>query len=99
MPEINTILIEVKGASFSYGKGQAVSGITLAVRRGDYLGIIGPNGAGKTTLLKMMLGLLRPSEGTVELFGQDIRSFRQWQKIGYVPQKAGHFDEDLHATV
>jgi zinc transport system ATP-binding protein len=50
-------------------------------------------------LLKIMLGLLPPRSGTVTLFGKDIRYFSDWQKIGYVPQKATGFDAQFPATV
>jgi zinc transport system ATP-binding protein len=63
------------------------------------VGLIGPNGGGKTTLLKIMLGLLKPKQGTVKLFGQPIEKFNNWSKIGYVPQKAVNFDVKFPATV
>ena len=92
-------IIEVKDVSFRYGAHPVLEDITLDIHRGDYLGIIGPNGGGKTTLLKIMLGLLRPAEGTVSLFGTDITRFKDWHKIGYVPQKAVQFDAQFPATV
>ena len=91
-------IIEANHVSFSYGAESVLSDITLAVHRGDYLGMVGPNGAGKTTLLKIMLGILRPSSGSVRLFGKDIGAFRDWEKIGYVPQKALNFDANFPAT-
>ncbi|MDE2237522.1 MAG: metal ABC transporter ATP-binding protein, partial [Elusimicrobia bacterium] len=92
-------IIEVSHASFSYGAREILSDVSLAVHRGDYLGIVGGTGAGKTTLLRITLGLLKPSSGAVRLFGQDISAFRQWFRIGYVPQKATSFDENFPATV
>lgn len=92
-------LIEVRDLSFSYGREEILNDITIEIARGDYLGIVGPNGAGKTTLLKIMLGLLNPSKGEVVLFGKNIRHFKDWPKIGYVPQKAVHFDVNFPATV
>ena len=59
----------------------------------------GKNGAGKTTLLKIILGILEPENGSVKLFGQDIKHFKEWSKIGYVPQKATNFDVNFPATV
>ena len=82
-------LISVDHVSFHYQSDVVLDDVTLEVRRGDFLGVIGPNGSGKTTLLKIMLGLLTPASGTVSLFGQPIATFTDWQKIGYVPQKAG----------
>jgi zinc transport system ATP-binding protein len=92
-------VVEVKDISFSYGNNLVLENISLDVHQGDYLGIIGPNGAGKTTLLKIMLGLLKPEKGSVNLFGVPLSEFKDWQKIGYVPQKATNFDEGFPVTV
>jgi zinc transport system ATP-binding protein len=92
-------IVEIENVSFSYGKNEVLQGISFGIPRGDYLGIIGPNGGGKTTLLKIVLGLLTPSQGTVRLFGKDIRQFKDWPNIGYVPQKVTSFDEGFPATV
>lgn len=83
------LLIQITNVSFSYNGELVLDDINLGIRRGDFLGIIGPNGSGKTTLLKIILGLLKPGCGSIHLFGTDINTFRDWQKIGYVPQKAG----------
>jgi zinc transport system ATP-binding protein len=92
-------IIEVSGVSFAYGRHEVLRDVTLAVHQGDYLGIVGPNGAGKTTLLKIMLGLLTPASGNVKLFGTDLKNFRDYHRIGYVPQKATNFDVNFPATV
>jgi ABC-2 type transport system ATP-binding protein len=63
--------IEVRGLVKRYDELVAVAGIDLTVEAGDVYGYLGPNGAGKTTSLRMMLGLIRPTEGTVRLFGRD----------------------------
>jgi ABC-2 type transport system ATP-binding protein len=63
--------IEVRGLVKRYGELTAVGGVDVTVRNGDVYGYLGPNGAGKTTSLRMMLGLIRPTEGTVRLFGRD----------------------------
>ncbi len=85
----NSIIVDIQDVSFSYNGQTALSEINLQIKRGEFLGIIGPNGSGKTTLLKIILGLLKPQKGSVQLFGQDINHFKSWSKIGYVPQKAG----------
>lgn len=92
-------IIEVKDVSFSYGSTEVLSGITFEVPKGDYLGVIGPNGAGKTTLLKIILGLITPDTGSVSLFGEDTRLFKERLKIGYVPQKITNFDVNFPVTV
>lgn len=81
--------INIQNASFSYKDELTLIKINLRVEKGRFLGILGPNGSGKTTLLKLILGLLKPQEGTVELLGVDIKKFSLWNKIGYVPQRAG----------
>ena len=63
--------IEVRGLVKRYGELTAVAGVDLTVNPGDVYGYLGPNGAGKTTSLRMMLGLIRPTEGSVRLFGRD----------------------------
>jgi ABC-2 type transport system ATP-binding protein len=63
--------VEVRGLVKHYGDITAVAGVDLTVNTGDVYGYLGPNGAGKTTSLRMMLGLIRPSTGTVRLFGRD----------------------------
>ncbi|MDQ6745635.1 MAG: ABC transporter ATP-binding protein [Actinomycetota bacterium] len=63
--------IEVRGLVKRYGEITAVAGVDLTVQAGEVYGYLGPNGAGKTTSLRMMLGLIRPTAGTVRLFGRD----------------------------
>jgi ABC-2 type transport system ATP-binding protein len=63
--------IELRGLVKRYGELVAVDNVDLTVEAGDVYGYLGPNGAGKTTSLRMMLGLIRPSAGTVRLFGRD----------------------------
>ncbi len=63
--------IEVRGLAKRYGELVAVDDVDLTVEPGDVFGYLGPNGAGKTTSLRMMLGLIRPSAGSVRLFGRD----------------------------
>jgi ABC-2 type transport system ATP-binding protein len=74
-PEVQTspgpAPVEVRGLVKRYGELVAVAGVDLTVHAGDVYGYLGPNGAGKTTCLRMMLGLIRPSQGSVRLFGRD----------------------------
>ena len=66
-----TAPVEVRGLVKRYGDLAAVDGVDLTVETGDVFGYLGPNGAGKTTSLRMMLGLIRPTAGSVRLFGRD----------------------------
>jgi ABC-2 type transport system ATP-binding protein len=63
--------VEARGLIKRYGDLSAVDGVDLTVERGDVYGYLGPNGAGKTTSLRMLLGLIRPTEGVALLFGRD----------------------------
>ncbi|TSA46395.1 ABC transporter ATP-binding protein [bacterium] len=86
------ILIKAQGVSFRYRDEPILSDINFEVNRGDYVGVIGPNGGGKTTLLKIIVGLVKPQSGRIFLFGQALAAFKDWPKIGYVPQKAASFE-------
>ncbi len=95
----NEELIVIKELSFYYDQKPVLLDINLTIWAGDFLAILGPNGAGKTTLIKIMLGLLPIKKGQVFLFGQPIKSFKNWHLLGYVPQTATHFDPLFPATV
>lgn len=92
-------LVSVKGVCFGYENKLVLKNINLDVYEGDYLGIVGPNGSGKSTLIKIMLNILKPSKGSVEMFGRDVDHFRDWGRIGYVRQKATSFNTGFPATV
>lgn len=91
--------IELENIHFSYNGDPVLKGISFAIKKGEYAGIIGPNGGGKTTLLRVILGLSKPDAGSVRLFGEPIASFRDWAKIGYLPQRAAHVDVRFPITV
>lgn len=71
----------------SYGKLQAVRGISMSVERGEIFGFLGPNGAGKTTTIRCMLDVIRPTAGTVRVLGMDAQrdTLALHQHIGYLP--------------
>src|SRR6266849_732397 len=64
-------IIASQGLTKHFGKLVAVDQLNLEVKRGDVFGFLGPNGSGKTTTIRMLLGLLRPTSGTAQLFGLD----------------------------
>ena len=78
----------------SFGPKEVLKDLNFSITPGSIVGYIGPNGAGKSTTVKMMLGLLEPDDGTLELFGQPISpkdpSYKR--RIGYVPESADVFD-------
>lgn len=92
-------LIEIKDISFEYEETKALDNISMKVEKGDFLAILGPNGSGKSTLLKIMLGLIKPSKGSIKLFGVDSKNFKNREWIGYVSQKSNSFNSGFPATV
>jgi len=71
-----------------YGEFTAVNDLSLKVRPGRVFGLIGPNGAGKTTTIRMIVNIIVPDTGRVELFGQSMTSAMQ-DRIGYLPEERG----------
>lgn len=71
-----TPILEANGLTYQYGPREVVCGVDLDVRPGDIFGFVGPNGAGKTTTIKMLLGLLRPASGSLQVFGLPMREHR-----------------------
>ncbi len=92
-------ILEVKDLSFSYPDKSILHRISFSIKRGDFLCVVGTNGTGKSTLLKLILNRLRPTEGTIKLFGTDSSQFKDFGKIAYVSQKATAFNKDFPATV
>jgi zinc transport system ATP-binding protein len=93
-----TSVIALEDVYYSHAAVRVLERITLTVAPGDFLGIIGPNGSGKTTLVRLMLGLATPDAGRVRLFGVAPGAFRQWERLGYVPQRLV-IDAGVPATV
>jgi zinc transport system ATP-binding protein len=91
VPDHTKNIVEIKNLSYSYTIGTPVlKDIDLNIHKGDYLGIVGPNGGGKSTLIKLILGLIKPQSGTVNMLVKNI---------AYVGQKATDFDQKFPATV
>jgi zinc transport system ATP-binding protein len=80
-------VISLRQASFGYGDVEVVSRVDVAVRPGDIVALLGPNGSGKSTLVKGILGLDEHLGGDIELFGVPRDHFRDFTRIGYVPQR------------
>ena len=69
-------------------KALAVNGVSFEVRAGEVFGLLGPNGSGKSTTIKMMLGLLNPTKGFIDMFGQSPRDVKTKERIGYLPEES-----------
>lgn len=85
-------LISANGVTRRFGDFTAVDDVSLEVAPGEIVGLLGANGAGKTTLIRMILGLLRPSDGQLSLFGDDP-SRETRARLGYVSQGLGLWDD------
>ncbi|KQO18595.1 ABC transporter ATP-binding protein [Paenibacillus sp. Leaf72] len=92
---MNEWVIETKGLSKKYKGRYAVAGLNLRIEKGDIYGFLGPNGAGKTTTIRMLLGLIKPSGGSVHIFGKELQKERLniLRKVGSLveyPSYYGH---------
>ncbi|WP_175639784.1 metal ABC transporter ATP-binding protein [Metabacillus schmidteae] len=96
---MSQLIVEIKDLNFTYERQRVLEDINLTIEKGSFLGLVGPNGSGKTTLLKCLLGLLKPQQGEIKLFGQQIQKFKNWHEIGFVSQKANSFNTGFPASV
>lgn len=85
-------LSKVYRAPFARVGKNALENLTIDVRRGEIFGLVGPNGSGKTTTLKLLLGLLKPTSGTVEIFGYKADNVAVKQRIGFLPDGPYFYD-------
>ncbi|MCY3801888.1 MAG: metal ABC transporter ATP-binding protein [Chloroflexi bacterium] len=92
-------VIEWDHVTFAYGEVVAVEDVSLTVHEGEIAALLGPNGSGKSTLVKLALGLLQPESGAVRIFGCDAAEFREWRRVGYLPQVVAGAWRDFPATV
>ena len=84
-------VFELNGVCRTFGPLKAVDGLTLSLGKGEVTGFLGTNGAGKTTTIKMLIGLIRPTSGTVRLFGGDPAEPATRTRIGYMPEIAYYY--------
>lgn len=99
MPIKNPPIITAEHLIFERSGEQIIRDFSFEVQEGDYVGIIGPNGGGKTTLLKLLIGLLKPSHGTIHVMGKHPIEKSVREQIGYMPQRGGNIDAQFPATV
>lgn len=93
--EASEAVIQARGVWRRFGSLEAVRGVDLSIRRGEVFGFLGPNGAGKSTLIRMLVGLLQPSEGELEVLGYEmpgqVEELRP--KLGYMTQRFSLYDD------
>jgi zinc transport system ATP-binding protein len=81
-------LVAVNGVCFAYGAQTVLEDVDLRVDPGSFVALVGPNGSGKSTLVRIIVGLLTPSAGTVQVFGESPGRLTHPGRLGYVPQRA-----------
>ncbi|NLA28289.1 MAG: ATP-binding cassette domain-containing protein [Propionibacterium sp.] len=84
---MNDLVIYARGVDTWLGDQQILFDIDLDVKQGEVVALLGGNGSGKTTLLRTLLGLIPHQAGEIELFGRPLSRFKEWSRIGYVPQR------------
>ncbi len=92
--ESDAPIVEIRSLTKSYGNWSlrkrqridALRGVSLQAHGGDVFGLLGPNGAGRTTLIKILLGVVRPTGGTAELFGKPVGNAAARLRVGYLPE-------------
>ncbi len=82
-----TPVISVRGATAALGARPVLRGVDLTVHRGEVVALLGANGSGKSTAVRSVIGQVPLTGGTIELFGTERRRFRDWARVGYVPQR------------
>ncbi|MEC0368357.1 ABC transporter ATP-binding protein [Paenibacillus chibensis] len=92
---MSELVIQTKDLNKKYGGRYAVRHLNLEIARGEIYGFLGPNGAGKTTTIRMLLGLIRPTMGSIRIFGQDLKKEKMniLRKVGSLveyPSNYGH---------
>ncbi|GGM93945.1 ABC transporter [Streptomyces fuscichromogenes] len=80
-------VLAMRGVRAELGGRPVLRGIDLTVRRGEVVALLGANGSGKSTAIRSVIGQVPVSAGEIELFGAERRAFRDWWRIGYVPQR------------
>jgi ABC-2 type transport system ATP-binding protein len=81
--------VEIRSISKRFAEHRAVKDLSLTVPRGAVYGLLGPNGAGKTTTIRMLLNIIAPDEGTIEVFGQSFDAPGVTDSVGYLPEERG----------
>lgn len=92
-------IVKVDNLSFGYEKKLVLNNISFRIYRKDFIAIVGANGSAKSTLLKLIIGFLKPNGGRIKIYDSSIESFKDWNKIGYLPQNARNFNTRFPATV
>lgn len=88
-------VLEVENLTKNYGRSRGIKDVSFAIDKQDIFGFIGPNGAGKSTTIRTILGLIKPSQGKVLIFGKDTSIYQAdvLNEIGYLPSEVAYYDK------
>lgn len=92
-------IIDVRSLEYHIGEQNILNDISFSINQGEYVALLGPNGGGKSTLVKLILGIYKKNKGEIELFRVPQNEFKDWYKIGYVPQNVSLFDDNFPLSV
>jgi zinc transport system ATP-binding protein len=84
---LTNAVVDVDDVTVTLGERPVLHGVDLLVRAGEVVTLLGPNGSGKSTLVRAAIGLVPVQAGTVRLFDTPVDGFRDWHRVGYVPQR------------
>ncbi|MFE2534414.1 metal ABC transporter ATP-binding protein [Streptomyces sp. NPDC059371] len=84
---VNESVVSLRGVRAELGSRPVLRGMDLTVRRGEVVALLGANGSGKSTAVRSVIGQIAVSAGEIEIFGVPRRRFRDWHRVGYVPQR------------
>jgi ABC-2 type transport system ATP-binding protein len=95
MSKTNNSIIETHGLTKFYGSRRGVLDLEIAISKGEIFGFLGPNGAGKTTTIRLLLGLIKPSKGNINILGEKLSDFRKaiLNEVGYLPGDFGLYPD------
>ncbi|MCX3058628.1 metal ABC transporter ATP-binding protein [Streptomyces beihaiensis] len=86
-PDLTEPVISLRGVTAELGARPVLRGIDLTVRRGEVVALLGANGSGKSTAIRTIVGQVPPTGGEIDILGTPRRRFKQWARVGYVPQR------------
>ena len=90
---MNELVLKTSNLTKRFKGKQAVNGVDLAIQKGEIYGFLGPNGAGKTTTIRMLLGLMKPTHGSIHIFGQDLSKHKLsiLSKVGSLVESPSYY--------
>ena len=95
----NNELIKLNGVRKTFGDSKALDDVSFTIPKNSIFGLLGPNGSGKSTLMLAFLGILKPSRGSIEIYGNPPLSRKLHRRIGWVSQAAANLPKGIRLTV